>query len=202
MCVAVMTAGVQSQRHTTVPYTCLACNTQDTWPGHFRPQHLSHAMFCVQCDICGELFTTLPGSSEHFRAHVVEPRVQPLMGLRLHPATTYVTRALGPIATAAVLPRSSAAPLPPITLLYMTASHLTWTARQLAATGANAGSRRNAMSADADASFRRYVSICFPEGLLNAKSMSPAEIAAAMLPHYDVWLRHARSAIGYPFISQ
>ena len=93
------------------------------------------------------------------------------------------TRALGPIATAAALPRSSAAPLPPITLLYMTASHLTWTARQLAATGTNAGPRGDAMSADADASFRRHVSICFPEGLLNAESKSPAEIAAAMLPH-------------------
>jgi len=77
-----------------------------------------------------------------------------------------ITRALGPIATTAALPRSSAAPLPPITLLYMTASHLTWTARQLAATGANAGPRGDAMSADADASFRRHVSICFPEGLL------------------------------------
>jgi len=109
---------------------------------------------------------------------------------------------MGPIATAAALPRSSAAPLPPITLLYMIASHLTWTARQLAATGTNAGPRGDAMSADADASFRRHVSICFPEGLLNAESMSPAEIAAAMLPHYNIWLRQARSAIGYPPTSQ
>jgi len=159
-------------------------------------------MFCVRCDICEELFTTLPGASEHFRAHLVEPRVQPLMGLRLHPVTTYVTRALGPIATAAALPRLSAAPLPLITLLYMTASHLSWTASQLAASAANAGPTRGAMSADADASFRRHLSICFPEGLLNAESMSPAEIAAAMLPRYNIWLRQARSAMGYPPTSQ
>ena len=190
MCVAVMAAGVQSQRHTNVPLHL----SRLQYSGHlarslrtsaFRPCYVLRTMWYLRGIIHNAIWCrrALPCSCGWA-------------------ATTYVTRALGPIATAAVLPRSSAAPLPPITLLYMTASHLAWTARQLAATAANAGSRRNAMSADADASFRRHVSICFPEGLLNAESMSPAEIAAAMLPHYEIWLRQARSAIGYPPTSQ
>ena len=155
-------------------------------------------MFCVRCDICEEMFTTLPGASEHFRSHLVEPRVQPLMGLRLHPVTAYVRRALGPIASAAAPPRSSAAPLLPITLLYMTASQLIWMAHQLAA-GVPV---RRTMSAEADASFRRHLSICFPEDLLDAESMASAQIAATMLPRYNDWLRQARSAMGYPPTSQ
>ena len=137
-------------------------------------------MFCVRCDICEEMFTTLPGASEHFRSHLVEPRVQPLMGLRLHPVAAYVRRAIGPAP-----PRSSATPLPPITLLYMTASHLIWMAHQLAV-GVPA---RRTMSAEADASFRRHLSICFPDDLLDAESMASAQIAATMLPHYNDWLR-------------
>jgi len=201
MCVVAMATGARYQP-TVVPFTCLACNAQDNWLGHFGPQHLTHVMFCVRCDVCEEMFTTLPGASEHFLSHLVESRVQPLMGLWLHPVAAYVRRALGPIASAAAPTRSSAVPLPPITLLYMTASHLACTANQLAASTAIAGPTRGTMSADADASFRRHLSICFPEGLLDAESMTPAQIATVMIPRYDNWLRQARSAMGYPPTSQ
>ena len=198
MCVAAMATGERAHPPTNVPYTCLACDTQDTWLGRFGPQHRTHVMFCVRCDICEEMFTTLPGASEHFRSHLAEPRVQPLMSLQLQPVATQARQMARPVASAAAPPCSSATPLPPITLLYMTASHLIWTAHQLAA----GVPYRRTMSAEADASFRRHLSICFPDELLDAESIVSAQIAATMLPHYSDWLRQARSAMGYPPTSQ
>jgi len=58
------------------------------------------------------------------------------------------------------------------------------------------------MSAAADARFRQYLSAGFPEDLLDAESMTPAQIAIEMIPRYNNWLRQAHSAMDYPPISQ
>ena len=161
-----------------------------------------HIFFCVHCDICEEMFTTLPGASEHFRDHLVKTKVQSLVDDSPHASVAPAHRGPGLVVSAAVPadpPTSSATLLSPIALLYVAAGHLTWTANQLAASTTVNGPTGGTLSTAADARFRQYLSDCFPEELLEAESMTPAQIAREMIPYYDDWLRQARSAfMGYP----
>jgi len=186
----------------TVPYTCLACDSPDSWSGRVSLRHRMHNSFGIRCDTCEQLFTSASGASEHFQEHLDETRVQSLVDDSLCVSVAPAHRKPELVVSTTVTaerPTPSATLLSPVALLYVAAGHLTWTANQLAASTPAKGPTGGTLSTTADARFRQYLSDCFPEELLEAETMAPAQVARKMVPYYDDWLRQARLAfMGYP----
>jgi len=120
----------------TVPYTCLACDSPDSWSGRVSLRHRMHNSFGIRCDTCEQLFTSASGASEHFQEHLDETRVQSLVDDSLCVSVAPAHRKPELVVSTTVTaerPTPSATLLSPVALLYVAAGHLTWTANQLAA---------------------------------------------------------------------